>query len=169
MEKITYGFYNSEFGEMILAETDKGVCWLGFMVEGYKGDGYARMLKHFPDASFVKGNIDKLGDKIIKAWEQGKEKNIKLDLRGTEFQKLIWLELLNIKHGDVKSYGDIAVIISKPNAARAVGSAVGKNPVSLIVPCHRIIQKSGAIGNYGWGIEIKRQILNAEGVSSFFN
>ncbi len=204
MEKITYGFYNYDFGEIILGKSDKGLCWLGFMVEGYntnfdsltekklevndgephgsakpewltqdwhskndnryKGDGYSRMLKHFPDAQFIKSNLDELGDKIIKAWEQGRERDINLDLRGTKFQISVWKELLNINKGRVKSYGDLAKMVGKPKAARAVGSAVGQNPVSLIVPCHRIIQKSGKIGNYGWGVELKRQILDAEGV-----
>lgn len=166
MEKITYGFYDSPWGKMILGQTSKGLCWLGFMVKGYKGDGQERMFAHFKRAVFVHDDatVQSLGYEIIQAWEQGKEKSLKLDLRGTDFQKKVWQALLKIKKGDVCAYGDIAQEIGAPKASRAVGSAVGENPVSLIVPCHRVLQKSGAIGNYGWGTEVKRNILAAENV-----
>ena len=165
MEKITYGFYRSQFGEMIIAHSKQGLSWLGFMVDGYKGNGYERMVKHFYGSEFVKSDVSELGYKIIAVWDQGGLAGIELDLRGSEFQKAVWLALLKIKKGEVKSYGDVAEFIGKPKAVRAVGSAVGANPVSLIVPCHRVVQKSGAIGNYGWGVDLKRKILCAEGLS----
>ncbi len=165
MEKITYGFYKSQFGEMIIARSEQGVCWLGFMVDGYKGNGYERMVEHFDGSDFAKADVNDVGDEIIAAWEQGGLAGINLDLRGSEFQKAVWLALIEIPKGETKSYGDIAELIGKPKAMRAVGSAVGANPVSLIVPCHRVVQKSGAIGNYGWGVDLKRNILSAEGLS----
>ena len=168
MEKITYGFFNSPIGEMVIGASEKGLCWLGFMVDGYKGDGFTRMKAYFKDAEFVHDNqeISEIGKAIMHAWEKGEEHLIPVDLRGTTFQKSVWQALLDIRRGEVRSYGDVANDIGLPKAARAVGSAVGENPVSLIVPCHRVLQKSGALGNYGWGVDLKRQILQEEGVSS---
>ncbi len=164
MEKITYGFYGSPLGKMVLAQSGHGLCWLGFMVEGYKGNGYDRMIKHFPGAEFVRSDaaMKRIGDTILRAWREGEEPRISLDLRGTSFQKSVWQSLLRIRKGDVKTYADIANDIGRPKASRAVGSAVGTNPVSLVVPCHRVVQKSGNIGNFGWGVDLKRDILNAE-------
>lgn len=164
-EKIIYGIHATPFGDIVVAITDKGLCWLGYMVKGYKGDGLTRMKEHFPSAEFVRDdNATKdMTSRIQKSWEQGKEKDIPLDLRGTDFQKSVWNALLEIPKGKVWSYGDLAVRIGRPKASRAVGTAVGENPVSLIVPCHRIVQKSGAIGNYGWGPDLKEKLLKAEG------
>jgi len=166
MEKIIYGFYSSPIGEMVLGKTEKGLCWLGFMVKGYKGNGYERMVVHFKNVEFLQDDlaVRELGDSIINAWENDCVLDIPLDLHGTEFQRLVWNDLLAMRKGAVKTYGDISNSINKPRSARAVGTAVGSNPVSLLVPCHRIIQKSGKIGNYGWGVELKRKILQAEGV-----
>lgn len=163
-EEIIYGFYDSAIGEMVLAQSDLGLCWLGFMVEGYKGNGFERMKRHFPDAEFTRDDllIAALGDRVMDAWCAGREADIHLDLRGTEFQLSVWQALLNIKRGDVCSYGEIANDIGRNKAARAVGSAVGSNPVSLIVPCHRVVQQSGQLGNYGWGVDLKHQLLAEE-------
>ncbi len=169
MEKITYGFYQSSVGEMVLAKTDKGICWLGFMVKGYKGDGLERMFQHFKNADFVQDDADvqSLGDKVMQLWSEGREAELPLDLQGTDFQKSVWHALLHIKRGDVCSYGDVANDVGKPKASRAVGSAVGANPVSLIVPCHRVVQKTGSLGNYGWGLPLKQLLLEEEGASGF--
>ncbi|MCB9983341.1 MAG: methylated-DNA--[protein]-cysteine S-methyltransferase [Rhodospirillales bacterium] len=164
MEKVIYGFYPSMLGEMVLGKTDKGLCWLGFMVAGYKGDGLERLRAHFKGAEFVHDDeaVGALGDAVMQAWEQGREDEIALDLHGSAFQRAVWAALLKIRKGQKLSYGDVANDIGRPLAARAVGSAVGENPVSLIVPCHRVVQKSGALGNYGWGVALKRQILDLE-------
>ncbi len=166
MKKITYGFYKSAFGEMVLGKTDLGLCWLGFMVQACKDSGYERMKLHFPNVELLHDDmaVKDLGDEIMVAWDSGKSGDILLDLHGSEFQKSVWKALLDIEKGQVKSYGDIAHMIGKPSAARAVGNAVGSNPVSLIVPCHRIIKASGDIGNYGWGVELKHKILLEEGL-----
>lgn len=166
MEKITYGFYKSLWGEIIIAQSGAGLCWLGFMVEGYKGNGYDRMVKHLPNANLFHSNnsIKPIGDMIMGIWENDNVNDIDLDLRGTKFQKSVWQALLNVQKGTVVTYGDIANEIGRPKAARAVGSAVGSNPVSIIVPCHRVVRQSGGIGGFGWGVDLKRQILVAEGV-----
>lgn len=168
-EKIIYGFYESPLGELILAKTSRGLCWLGFMVQGYKGDGLERMNAHFDGGALVHDDesVKDLGDSVIAAWREGRERDIVLDLRGTEFQKEVWMALLHIKRGDTCSYGAIANDVGRPKASRAVGSAVGSNPVSLIVPCHRVVQKTGALGNYGWGLGLKQRLLEEEGVQGF--
>lgn len=166
MEKIIYGFYDSPLGQMVLGKTDKGLCWLGFMVKGYKGDGFDRMVRHFKHSALVHDDnaVQSLGHDILNAWREGREADLSLDLKGTDFQRRVWAALSGIRRGQVCSYGDIANDIGKPKAARAVGSAVGENPVSLIVPCHRILKTDGRIGNYGWGADLKREILHAEGL-----
>ena len=165
-EQITYGMHDTPFGPAVIAQSDKGLCWLGFMVKGYKGDGFERLRGFYPNADLVHDDTATapLMAQILDAWERDALRDIPLDLRGTDFQLSVWDALLDIRKGDVESYGDIAAKIDRPKASRAVGSAVGSNPVSLIVPCHRVVQGSGKIGNYGWGCEIKRALLAAENV-----
>jgi AraC family transcriptional regulator of adaptative response/methylated-DNA-[protein]-cysteine methyltransferase len=169
MPKITYGIAQSPFGSaMILGQTPAGaLCWLGFMVRGYKGDGEGRMRDHFPGIEFIHDDraVAGMAKSVLSAWERDAPDDIPLDLSGTLFQKKVWTALLSIPKGTVASYGDIARRIGAPRAARAVGSAVGENPVSLIVPCHRVITSAGTMGNYGWGVPLKEQILKAEGVA----
>lgn len=164
MDEILYGFYNSSFGQMVIAKTPRGLCWLGFMVDGYKGDGFTRMKDHFKDYSLIRDDaaIKLAGDEIMDAWAQGREKEIAVDLHGTDFQKSVWTALLSISKGSRCSYSAIANDIGKPRAVRAVGTAVGENPVSLIIPCHRVVRADGGLGNYGWGVDLKAQILDAE-------
>lgn len=165
-EKIIYGFYNSLFGEMIIAQTEVGICWLGFMVEGRKGDGLSRLRKFFPDADLMRSDTvgNSLGESVINHWRAGLEADLTLDIRGSDFQLSVWHALLKITKGNTRSYADIAQIIGSPKASRAVGSAVGENPVSLIVPCHRVTKKNGDLGHYGWGDDMKRQMLREEGL-----
>ena len=163
-EIITYGLHDTPLGQIVVAQSCKGLCWLGFMVKGYKGDGFERMQEFFPNTDFIRDDdkTQDMVDEIMEAWDQDTVADIELDLRGTEFQRSVWQALLQIPKGQVISYGDVANDIGKPNASRAVGSAVGENPVSLIVPCHRVVQASGSLGNYGWGLNLKKQILEAE-------
>ncbi len=163
-ERIVYGIHHTRMGEMILAQSKKGLVWLGFMVPGYKGNGLERLKKHLPDGELVRDDAGThaLKQAVLDAWECGRMDTIELDLRGTSFQKRVWAALLEIPKGEVRSYGQLAASIGRPMAARAVGTAVGENPVSLIVPCHRIVQSDGSIGNYGWGVEIKRNLLLEE-------
>ncbi len=165
-EIITYGLHETPLGQIIVAHSSNGICWLGFMVKGYKGDGFTRMQEFFPSAEFLRADhqTKDMVEQIMLAWDQDTLNSIELDLRGTEFQRSVWQALLQIPRGQVISYGDVANDIGRPKASRAVGSAVGQNPVSLIIPCHRVVQASGALGNYGWGTELKEKILHLEGV-----
>lgn len=168
MEKIIYGLHDTPFGEIVLAKTEQGLCWLGFMTskaEGaYKGDGYTRMMEFYPNAAFERDDeaTADLADQVMTAWQEDRLADIKLDLRGTDFQRAVWQHLLRIPKGKVETYGEVANDIGRPKAVRAVGTAVGSNPVSLVVPCHRVVPAAGGVGNYGWGPEIKKNLLRAE-------
>ena len=168
-ETITYGLHDTPLGQIVIAQSCKGLCWLGFMVSqdagAYKGDGFTRMTEYFPNSELVRDDAQtqELMGEIMQAWDQDTLNDVALDLRGTDFQCSVWKALLNIPKGQVISYGDVANDIGKPKASRAVGSAVGENPVSLIVPCHRVVQATGGLGNYGWGVDLKEKILHLEG------
>ena len=168
MREITYGFCESPFGEMVIGLSERGICWLGFMTTkeqgAYKGDGLTRMKAYFPSAQFIYNDeaIEQCLPVILKAWKQDRLMDLELDLQGTDFQKTVWQALTDIPLGATVSYGDVANDIGKPKAFRAVGTAVGQNPISLIIPCHRVVQKTGALGNYGWGLPIKEKILAQE-------
>lgn len=170
MEKITYGLHDTPIGQIVVAQSCKGICWLGFMVGkedgAYKGDGFTRMTEFFPNSELVRDDAqtESIVHDIMQAWDKDTLADIDLDLRGTEFQRDVWQALLHIPKGQVISYGDVANDIGRPKASRAVGSAVGENPVSLVVPCHRVVQSSGGLGNYGWGVQLKEKILHLEGV-----
>ncbi len=166
MEKIVYGFQDTEFGRMIIAQSDNGLCYLGFMVEGNKKDGLEELKNTFKNAELMRSDTvaKTLSEVALNAWRADVISGLTLDLRGTDFQKMVWNALIEIDKGTTKSYQDIAEDIGRPKSQRAVGTAVGQNPLSLIVPCHRVIQKDGAIGNYMWGKEVKRKILGEEGV-----
>ena len=168
-DKIIYGLHDVQVGQIVAARSDGGLCWLGFMVSkaqgAYKGDGLTRMKRYFPTSELVRNdkNTKGLVEEIIQAWDRDRLKDIALDLRGTAFQRDVWQALLKIPKGKVVSYGDIAKDIDRPKASRSVGSAVGENPVSLIVPCHRVVPSSGGLGNYGWGTDLKKRLLEIEG------
>ena len=169
---ITYGIYESPMGEMVIGQTEMGLCWIGFAArdKSYAAllkneiDGVARMKAIFADATFMRDDkaARQMAEQVLTAWEADKAHMIPLDLQGTEFQKKVWANLSAIGKGQTKSYGDIAAEIGQPDAARAVGTAVGQNPVSLIVPCHRVLPKEGGVGNYLWGTEMKPDLLAAE-------
>ncbi len=170
MHKVTYGIHKTELGEMVIGITDLGLCWLGFMTTkaqgAYKGDGLSRLKEKFKNDDLVRDEKKtKIWcDEVIKAWKVGNIGSLSLDLQGTEFERAVWISLLYIPRGVVVSYGDVANNMGKPKAARSVGTAIGNNPVSLIVPCHRVVRANGSLGNYGWGLDLKEKILTVEGV-----
>ncbi|KNC85006.1 hypothetical protein SARC_02795 [Sphaeroforma arctica JP610] len=181
VNEIVYGIHNTELGSIIIATTAKGLCWLGFMVTkengAYKGDGYSRMMQFYPEATVeaetkcactlptAHATAD-CGSCFASEAQTPTAKllALPLDLRGTAFQMQVWDALLDIPWGATRCYGDIANQIGRPKASRAVGTAVGQNPVSILVPCHRVLQKSGQLGNYGWGLTLKESLLRQEGV-----
>lgn len=164
-ENIVYysGTYKSPIGDMnFLVTRDSKVVYLGFADET---NGINRF---FPDMVVSVKKDDGMGAELKKELNEyfaGERKNfaIKPSFSGTDFQVKVWNALLEIPYGKTESYSSIALRIGHPRADRAVGTAVGSNKVSIIVPCHRVIQASGRIGNYGGGVERKKYLLALEG------
>ena len=166
---VRYGFFPSPLGELMIAITDRGVCWLGFRVDESRERSTERLKKQFPSAHFM-ADQDATApamEQIMKIWngKGDKKKKLKLDLVGTNFQIQVWQAMLKIPMGVTISYKTLADALGKPSASRAVGGAVGANPISLLIPCHRVIQQSGIIENYGWGSPRKKAILGVEVVA----
>lgn len=158
---ITYSVHPSEFGQVIIASTSKGVCYLGFDED--VSLALSDLARRFPHAVLSSG-IDDFQQQALAAMSNTAsiKQNVKLHIYGTPFQLTVWESLLNIPFGQVTSYGKIAQAIGKPTASRAVGTAIGSNPVSFIIPCHRVIQASGKMGGYHWGLKRKIAILDWE-------
>lgn len=161
--EIHYSFEEGPFGKMIVASTHKGVCSIGFANDETSTVNDLR--KKFPKAIF-KNKAEASHSILLSAFtdDWSSLHSIKLHLKGTNFQLKVWNALLNIPMGKLVTYGDIAKHINHPKACRAVGSAVGDNPVFFLIPCHRVIQASGKIGNYYWGRPIKTAIIGWESV-----
>jgi AraC family transcriptional regulator of adaptative response/methylated-DNA-[protein]-cysteine methyltransferase len=160
---INYCFAGSPFGKMIVASTAKGVCHMFF--EDDEVQALADLKKRFPNASYYQITDRFQQDALFIFQNDWKQLNqIKLHLAGTPFQIKVWESLLKIPLGGLNTYGDIAKFIEQPKAARAVGTAVGNNPVAFLIPCHRVIQGNGNIGGYMWGPTRKSAIIGWEAV-----
>ncbi|MDD2387859.1 MAG: methylated-DNA--[protein]-cysteine S-methyltransferase [Bacteroidales bacterium] len=158
---INYSFTKSLFGLLLVASTHKGICYLGF--SDNKQIAFSDLQKRFSKAKFIQqaDNIQQNALQIFTT-DRSKINKIKLHLKGSYFQLSVWKALLQIPMGSLLSYKDIAEIIQKPKSARAVGTAIGSNPISFIIPCHRVIQSSGAYGGYMWGTIRKTAIIGWE-------
>jgi AraC family transcriptional regulator of adaptative response/methylated-DNA-[protein]-cysteine methyltransferase len=146
---IRYSFEESPFGKILIASTSKGICFMAF--DDKKDMALNELHSLFPSAGFIHQSdlLHKAALSFIGTYEQ-KDK-INLHLKGTPFQLKVWEALLKIPKGDLTTYGSLAKRIDHAGASRAVGSAVGDNPVAFLIPCHRVIQQSGVIGQYRWG------------------
>lgn len=158
---IQWGRHDTPYGPALMALTPRGICSLEFA--GDDGDFPARLRSNFPRAE-IRSNPAATGEIIDRLFVSGPDRNspISLWVRGTNFQVSVWRALLNIPSGTVATYGAVARMAGKPNAARAVGRAVGANPVGLIIPCHRVIRQTGEIGGYRWGVTRKQAMLARE-------
>ncbi|MFD2288743.1 methylated-DNA--[protein]-cysteine S-methyltransferase [Pedobacter petrophilus] len=158
---INYSFAATPFGTVIVASTQKGICQLVFSED----DEVALMqLKNkFPAASYTpKTDLIQQNALAIFQHDWTKLKQVKLHLKGTDFQLKIWETLLKIPMGGLSTYGRIANEVGKPKASRAAGTAIGDNPVAFLIPCHRVIQASGALGGYRWDLNRKTAIIGWE-------
>jgi AraC family transcriptional regulator of adaptative response/methylated-DNA-[protein]-cysteine methyltransferase len=160
---IAHGLADTPFGEALLAWTPRGLCHLGFVDHppGGATDAPLQELLHcWPRATFTADTAGarRWAQAVFQA-SQADQPPVRLHLAGTNFQVQVWRALLRIAPGQLSSYGHLAGAIGRPSASRAVGQAVGANPVSFLVPCHRVIQRSGAIGGYRWGPDRKRVML----------
>ncbi|MCP2026978.1 AraC family transcriptional regulator of adaptative response/methylated-DNA-[protein]-cysteine methyltransferase [Flavobacterium sp. HSC-32F16] len=160
--EINYSFAESPFGNIIVASTQKGVCFMAFAED--EAIGFNDLKNKFPNAAFTrKLDLAQQNALFIFQNDWSKLSEIKLHLKGTDFQLKVWETLLKIPMGQLSTYGTIAHQIQKPNASRAVGTAIGSNPVAFLIPCHRVIQSSGVFGGYMWGNTRKTAIIGWEG------
>ena len=155
---IRYGVHDSPFGQVVIGRTDRGICWLGFADEA--AEPAATLTAEWSAATLIRDDsaVAEIAGRLFGGDRQSGSE-LPLLLRGTNFQVKVWQALLRIPPGRVASYQQVAVAIGSPAAVRAVGSAVGHNPVAVIIPCHRVILKTGAIHNYRWGATRKRALL----------
>lgn len=158
--QINYHFSPSPFGELIIASTARGICHLFFVTD--QQQAVNDLIARFPHAS-LQHRTDILQQEALgffrRDWQQ---KQIKLHLSGTPFQLKVWESLLKVPMGSLVTYGAIANNIDKPKAARAVGTAIGSNPIAFLIPCHRVIQQTGRLGGYRWGESRKSAIIGWE-------
>jgi len=158
---IHYGIHVTPFGKCLIATTERGICHLGF-VDGSEGKALDALVEHWKQATMIEDykTTAPLVNRIF--LDTKLDSPLKLHLRGTNFQIKVWEALLNIPTGGLTTYEHIAAQIGNPRAVRAVGSAVGDNPIAYLITCHRVIRKSGEFGNYLYGSARKKAILMRE-------
>jgi len=158
---INYSFAESPFGNIIVASTSKGICYMAFADD--RDEAFHNLHAQFPNAQYTQ-MVDLAQQNALfifkKDWTELSK--IKLHLKGTSFQLKVWEALLNIPMGGLSTYSSVAAAIHQPNASRAVGSAVGDNPVAFLIPCHRVIKSTGETGQYHWGATRKSAMIGWE-------
>ena len=175
---IRTGFHDSPFGECVVAITDRGICGLAFVLDGDRGAALAEIESNWPGATFVPDQhaTEATARRVFEAWGGApwQPENepatgttvtptpLSVLVRGTTFQVRVWAALLRIPAGAVATYEDVAAAAGRNGATRAVGTAIGRNPVAYLIPCHRVIRKTGAFGGYHWGTARKAAILLRE-------
>ena len=160
---IRHGIHDSPFGPSLLMHTERGICALAFVDEGNDEYTLASMARRWPNARLTADGKagEALAARVFAAPGTGGDA-VTLLLHGTPFQIQVWNALLRVPAGSITSYQALANYIGKPNASRAVGTANGANPISYLIPCHRVIRKSGALGGYRWGLGRKLAMLSQE-------
>jgi AraC family transcriptional regulator, regulatory protein of adaptative response / methylated-DNA-[protein]-cysteine methyltransferase len=152
---ILWGWFDSPFGAAIVMGTDRGLCGIGFAAETGAEAAFADLHARWPHATFTENPA------FLRPWAEAAfgSGQTPLHLIGAPFQIKVWEALLCVPTGHVTTYGDLARAIGTTGAARAVGTAVGRNPIGFLIPCHRVIRKTGALGGYHWGLPVKRAML----------
>jgi len=161
---ISYGFHPSPFGTAVVMATERGLCGLAFADLGEEAAALEDMTRRWPGARLTQdqdATASYVG-RVFSPEQWRADRPLRIVMIGTDFQVRVWEALLRIPLGTASSYQDVARAIGKPTAARAVGAAVGRNPISFVVPCHRAMGKSGALTGYHWGITRKRAMLGWE-------
>ncbi|UCH85523.1 MAG: methylated-DNA--[protein]-cysteine S-methyltransferase [Candidatus Latescibacterota bacterium] len=161
---IRYGRHKSPFGTCLLAVTRRGICGLSFHDDASCADGLEYLQHHWPKSKILRdqATTKSVFEQVFKDPGDPKRHRLTLHVKGTNFQIKVWEALLRVAPGQLCAYGDIARYIGRPNAVRAVGSAVGSNPVAWLIPCHRVITSMGTFGNYRWGPARKKAIIGWE-------
>ena len=164
---IRYGLHPTPFGKCLIATTDRGICHLSFVQSG-EGDAIDSLVSEWRQASMIEDYraTAPLIEPIFGLGYRSQPRPLSVHLRGTNFQLKVWEALLQIPAGEVTTYAGLAARIGKPGAARAVGTAVGHNPIAVLIPCHRVIRKVGDFGNYRYGALRKKALLAREFASS---
>ena len=158
---LSWGWFSSPFGDALAIGSDRGLCGLAFADEAGHDAAFADMAGRWPGATFRED------PRAVAPWVDAAfrgQGEARLHMIGAPFQIKVWEALLRIPSGQVTTYSDIAVAVGHPQAMRAVGTAVGRNPVSFLIPCHRALRKSGGLGGYHWGLPRKRAMLAWEAV-----
>ena len=156
---IRWGKFDSPFGPVIAMGTDKGLCGMGFVADTTEQEAYDDLQQRWPNATYIHD------PQAIRSWVTAAFEmrgDAALHMIGAPFQLQVWEALLRVPSGHVTTYSEIAQSIGCPKAVRAVGTAVGRNPVSWLIPCHRALRKSGELGGYHWGLGTKRTMLAYE-------
>ena len=161
---IHYGFHDCPFGKALVMMTDYGICGLAFADAGQEQVCFNDMVRRWPDASYVEDDARTapVAARIFDPAQWQPEEPLRIVFIGSEFETRVWQTLLKIPFGRATTYSSIAAHVGNSKAARAVGAAVGKNPISFVVPCHRVLAKSGGLGGYHWGLTRKQAILGWE-------
>jgi AraC family transcriptional regulator of adaptative response/methylated-DNA-[protein]-cysteine methyltransferase len=162
---VEYGYGITPFGEALLAWTDKGVCFLGFCHEAGKQHTRDHFKQQWPDANLTENN-SAASKRLAEIFTENDHKQLKVWLRGSPFQLKVWEALLKLPAGSHCTYGQLAAFTGSAGASRAIGSAVGRNPVSWLIPCHRVINSLGGLGGYRWGTNTKQAMIGYEAALS---
>ncbi|MBO9473151.1 bifunctional helix-turn-helix domain-containing protein/methylated-DNA--[protein]-cysteine S-methyltransferase [Shimia sp. R10_1] len=160
---IYWGWFDSPFGLSLVTGTEKGICGIGFAAEMGEAETIEDLFSRWPKANFVEDPMF-LRPWVLAAYqaERAELDKVPVYMIGSALQIKVWEALMRIPSGEVTTYSEIARVIGNPKAVRAVGTAVGRNPVSWLIPCHRAMRKSGGLGGYHWGVPVKRALLAYE-------
>jgi AraC family transcriptional regulator of adaptative response/methylated-DNA-[protein]-cysteine methyltransferase len=161
---ITYGFHPSPFGTALVLATERGLCGMAFADAGDETSAFADMSSRWPKATYAEdpARTGPLAQRIFDPTLWRPDRPLRVVLIGTDFEVRVWETLLRVPLGKLTTYSELAAKVQAPKAARAVGAAVGKNPLCFVVPCHRVVGKSGDLTGYHWGLTRKRAILGWE-------
>ena len=165
---IRYGFHPSPFGAALVMVTDRGLAGLAFADPGEEKPALADMQQRWPRATYVEDSAATHGyaQRVFDRRTWHPDRPLRVVMIGSDFELSVWETLLKVPFGKATTYSDVAASLGRPSAARAVGTAVGKNPISFVIPCHRVLGKDGGLHGYHWGLTRKRAILGWEaGVS----
>ncbi len=161
---IRYAFHPSPFGTALVMTTDQGLAGLAFADTGGEADALADMQSRWPRATYIEDSAGTAptARRVFDPSEWHPDRPLRVTMIGSDFEIRVWETLLRVPVGKATTYSDVAARIGRPTAARAVGAAVGKNPISFVVPCHRVLGKGGSLTGYHWGLTRKRAILGWE-------
>lgn len=162
--EIRYGIHDTRFGKCLIGTTPRGICHLSFFDDIDRQTAERMLQKEWDKAEIIgdRSATQGLHDSIFESATLEKEKPLTLLVKGTNFQIQVWRALLQVPLGEMTTYQTLAKAIARPNAARAVGNAIAQNPIAYLIPCHRVIRKSGELGGYRWGKERKALFLGWE-------